>query len=714
MLSFISLSFLIVTFTIIGYYFYYYFTIIGAKQDESCLIGGSNYLGTKTPYRLVANEDDSAIVFQGCHPLKIVGVIRHGTRTPGHKAEKKIRSKLGALRDHIEAGNLPELNSVLENFCQYNLHKRIKKWAFVLEKEGEKFLTKEGEDEMIKLAKRIKSRFPTLLNQEYSNKSYYFRFTDTQRTRESAKFFTIGLFGNEAQHVWFPEPEKKDQILRFYKLCDKWIKEVDENSKSSEELEKFLLTDEVKDMLKRVAERMNYTVNYEDVKSMYTTCGFETAWNRETKSPWCSLLSERDFKILEYAEDLKYYWNDGYGFEINRNQACPLIKNVFTQFFCGDGLKVLLLHQERIMKFPGCNEVIFNIIGAEEDESCFIYDREGSKHLGTKTPYRLVANKEDSVIEYKGCHPLKIVGVIRHGTRTPGHKAEKKIRSKLGALRDHIEAGNLPEVNSGNFCEYNLHSQIKNWKFLIEKEGEKVLTNEGEDEMIKLAKRIKSRFPTLLNQEYSNSSYYFRFTSTQRTRQSAKFFTIGLFGNEANQVWFPEPVYNDPILRFYKLCDKWRKEIKKNSKSFEEKKKFLQTDEVEDMLKRVTERMGLNYTLNYDGPQSVFYFTHSGTMLKTLSHLGLYKDEYKLTHNVQVKQRDNRKWKISKVDTFSSNVIFVLYRCGDDLKVLLLHQERIIKFPGCNEGEMCSLKKLEELFNKSLIDCDFQNICSLS
>ncbi|XP_073983725.1 multiple inositol polyphosphate phosphatase 1-like [Rhodnius prolixus] len=431
--------------------------------------------------------------------------------------------------------------------------------------------------------------------------------------------------------------------------------------------------------------------------------------------------------------------------------------------------------------------VIFNIIGAEEDESCFIYDREGSKHLGTKTPYRLVANKEDSVIEYKGCHPLKIVGVIRHGTRTPGHKAEKKIRSKLGALRDHIEAGNLPEVNSGNFCEYNLHSQIKNWKFLIEKEGEKVLTNEGEDEMIKLAKRIKSRFPTLLNQEYSNSSYYFRFTSTQRTRQSAKFFTIGLFGNEANQVWFPEPVYNDPILRFYKLCDKWRKEIKKNSKSFEEKKKFLQTDEVEDMLKRVTERMGLNYTLNYedvhlmyvtcsfetawnrktkspwcsllserdfkileyaeelkyywkdgygfeinhnqacpliknvftqfltkDGPQSVFYFTHSGTMLKTLSHLGLYKDEYKLTHNVQVKQRDNRKWKISKVDTFSSNVIFVLYRCGDDLKVLLLHQERIIKFPGCNEGEMCSLKKLEELFNKSLFDCDFQNICSLS
>ncbi|XP_073983722.1 multiple inositol polyphosphate phosphatase 1-like isoform X2 [Rhodnius prolixus] len=302
---------------------------------------------------------------------------------------------------------------------------------------------------MIKLAKRIKSRFPTLLNQEYSNKSYYFRFTDTQRTRESAKFFTIGLFGNEAQHVWFPEPEKKDQILRFYKLCDKWIKEVDENSKSSEELEKFLLTDEVKDMLKRVAERMNYTVNYEDVKSMYTTCGFETAWNRETKSPWCSLLSERDFKILEYAEDLKYYWNDGYGFEINRNQACPLIKNVFTQF------------------------------------------------------------------------------------------------------------------------------------------------------------------------------------------------------------------------------------------------------------------------LTKDGPQSVFYFTHSATMLKTLSHLGLYKDEYKLTHNVQDKQRDSRKWKVSKIDTFSSNVIFVLYCCGDGLKVLLLHQERIMKFPGCNEGDMCSLKKLEELFKKSLSDCDFQNICSL-
>lgn len=57
-------------------------------------------------------------------------------------------------------------------------------------------------------------------------------------------------------------------------------------------------------------------------------------------------------------------------------------------------------------------------------------------------------------------------------------------------------------------------------------------------------------------------------------------------------------------------------------------------------------------------PNSTFYFTHSGTLLKVLAHLGLYKDEAPLTYQDYGKQR---KWRTSAIDAFATNVAFVLY-----------------------------------------------------
>lgn len=70
----------------------------------------------------------------------------------------------------------------------------------------------------------------------------------------------------------------------------------------------------------------------EDLTLIYVTCAFETAWFLKKRSPWCALLSDDDFKVLEYAEDLDYYWIDGYGYKINYEQACPTIKDMHTFF----------------------------------------------------------------------------------------------------------------------------------------------------------------------------------------------------------------------------------------------------------------------------------------------------------------------------------------------------------------------------------------------
>lgn len=60
-------------------------------------------------------------------------------------------------------------------------------------------------------------------------------------------------------------------------------------------------------------------------------------------------------------------------------------------------------------------------------------------------------------------------------------------------------------------------------------------------------------------------------------------------------------------------------------------------------------------------PKAVFYFTHSGTILKFLTHLGLYKDSDSLRHDNYHKHIE-RLWKTSKIDSFASNIAFVLYK----------------------------------------------------
>lgn len=59
-----------------------------------------------------------------------------------------------------------------------------------------------------------------------------------------------------------------------------------------------------------------------DLKLMYMTCAFETSWNKYQMSPWCSVFDESVIKVMEFREDLEYYWIDGYGYPLTYKQAC--------------------------------------------------------------------------------------------------------------------------------------------------------------------------------------------------------------------------------------------------------------------------------------------------------------------------------------------------------------------------------------------------------
>lgn len=130
----------------------------------------------------------------------------------------------------------------------------------------------------------------------------------------------------------------------------------------------------------------------------------------------------------------------------------------------------------------------------------------------------------------------------------------------------------------GKLCSEEIAS-LEAWFPHVEESDEKRLAHEGEDEMTELAERFQNRFPQILPEVYTNSTFkvqnhdisllinvchiqrqgsfimlficiQFRYTATQRTSESARHFTVGLFGRRVSQhIWFPEAIHRDPIIR---------------------------------------------------------------------------------------------------------------------------------------------------------------------
>lgn len=57
--------------------------------------------------------------------------------------------------------------------------------------------------------------------------------------------------------------------------------------------------------------------------------------------------------------------------------------------------------------------------------------------------------------------------------------------------------------------------------------------------------------------------------------------------------------------------------------------------------------------------------------------------------------------------------IFFIGSCVDEPKLLIMHQEQPVRLPGCpDDDDLCPLSRIEEIYNNSLTNCDFDNMCT--
>lgn len=109
---------------------------------------------------------------------------------------------------------------------------------------------------------------------------------------------------------------------------------MNKNPEAYKEQKLFEVSPPFQQMRERVTTRLGFKtlLSNDHLVTMYLGCSFETAWEPSLQSPWCSTFSEEDFKVLEYHQDLDYYWIDGYGYEINYKQACPAVNDLINHF----------------------------------------------------------------------------------------------------------------------------------------------------------------------------------------------------------------------------------------------------------------------------------------------------------------------------------------------------------------------------------------------
>lgn len=111
------------------------------------------------------------------------------------------------------------------------------------------------------------------------------------------------------------------------------------------------------------------------------------------------------------------------------------------------------------------------------------------------------------------------------------------------------------------------------------------------------------------------------------------------------------------------------------------------------------------------GKRVFLRFGHSRTILPFITLLGLYKDEEDLLAHNYHQFRHNRKWRLSQINPFSSNIVFTLFSCqngGHKMQITL--NERPLAVPGC-DGTLCDPRQFIRRWRAVADSCDFHEIC---
>ncbi|XP_033335973.2 multiple inositol polyphosphate phosphatase 1 [Megalopta genalis] len=285
------------------------------------------YMATKTAYHFVHAGKTRFQDVPNCEAEQVWVLATHGTRCAS-KSEitemlslTEVQSQI--INNHESRGNGHLCDRDLENL------KRWKPNDYLVVGRAE-VLTPQGVEDMKLLAGRLQSNYPHLLQPEsVVPESYMFK---TAEGRASMDQFIKGLFGDGAAMLGEEIPVN-DTLLSAYRTCNVW--DNDFNNVSTEEVSKFEEEPQFQSLIQNVSRRLGflYHIPKRTILTMYDMCRYEKSWTVTQLSPWCAVFNKEELRVLEYREDLYYYYKAGYGREINAHLGCTLLQDMMNHFW---------------------------------------------------------------------------------------------------------------------------------------------------------------------------------------------------------------------------------------------------------------------------------------------------------------------------------------------------------------------------------------------
>lgn len=318
---------------------------------------------SRTAYDVARGESINPNV-STCNPSKIFMITRHGARLPTADDISLMQQRVDELRSEI----LTNYNNGRTSICAADIE-LIRNWSFDSEIITERALdlVDAGWNEMIELAQRYQSAFPSIFSSPYSPNDYFFRPTNTHRTQQSLRAFAMGLFG-EHENVQFEDAPEQDVVLYPHSHCPLYS----DVTSNQQESVAFIEGPEYQQMLTQVSAKLGFHGSHilrsSDVELLRRLCEYERSWDLNSTSTFCAAFSIANYEVLEYQTDLSIYFTNGYGHSDYRrlfeNMMCFLIQNLL-QFFASNDVND---HKARI--FSGnAQPALLSLIslGAYED-----------------------------------------------------------------------------------------------------------------------------------------------------------------------------------------------------------------------------------------------------------------------------------------------------------------------------------------------------------
>ncbi|XP_042860340.1 uncharacterized protein LOC122246093 [Penaeus japonicus] len=294
-----------------------------------------------TPYSAAVGNNLSinSVAPEGCHPVQLWHLIRHGSRSMHRIDLMKMETQLPFLKRKILAAH--SLGN--GELCAQDLS-LIRSWKIDMMEMGPSGrLTHEGKVEIEGIASRLKALFPDLVYKPYHvdkapsenirkkpGEGTRIAFAPSRQTYESAVSYLEMLYGNRWGHVGLSVTGSP--VLQFFDQCRNYVNEVVLLDKNQKPFHTFTKGKIFEAIMNRISKRIGVSLTLTKLRTMYNACRYLKAWYPLSPSPWCAVFTPRDLQVLEYWEDLRIYHDHGHAHKISYNQACVLGKDILLHF----------------------------------------------------------------------------------------------------------------------------------------------------------------------------------------------------------------------------------------------------------------------------------------------------------------------------------------------------------------------------------------------